>query len=102
MSKNFWELEREPDDLGGAFGFMAGANVEATHTDAEGDWITETSYVVRLPHQCDYWKIVKSSDKKTAVLTMEAFIAEANIALDKLREASAEGLERSDNKEGSP
>ncbi len=85
---NFWELEREPDEMGGAFNFMAGAEVEADRTDSEGNWITETSYVVRLPHQCDYWEIVKSSDKETAVLTVEKFIAEANAALDKLRESS--------------
>lgn len=92
--------EQDPEDLGGEFGFRAGL---ATEWDTDGgEMFLRSSYVVELPHQCDAWEITRCLFRSEAIEEMEKFIAEANAALDKLREASAEGLERSDNKEGSP
>jgi len=44
------------------------------------------NYVVQLPHSCDEWVIVENSSKDVAILRMEAFIAEANQALEILKQ----------------
>lgn len=78
--------ERDPEDLGGEYGFCAGL---ATEWDTDGgEMFLRSSYVVELPHQCDAWEITRCLLKSEAIAEMEKFIAEANAALDKLRESS--------------
>jgi hypothetical protein len=77
--------ERDPKDLGGVFAFRAGL---ATEWDTDGgEMFLRSSYVVELPHQCDAWEITRCMTKGEAIADMERFIAEANAALDKLRES---------------
>lgn len=78
--------ERDPEDLGGEYGFRAGIR-------SEWDWVggemrLESTFVVELPHQCDAWTITNCLNRDSAIEAMENFIAEANDALDKLREAT--------------
>lgn len=78
--------ERDPEDLGGVFGFRAGV---ATEWDADdGEMFLRTSFVVELPHQCDAWEITRSMVRAEAIADMERFIAEAKAALDKLKESA--------------
>jgi hypothetical protein len=78
--------ERDPEDLGGEYGFRAGLATEWDYVD--GEMLLQSSYVVELPHQCDAWEITRRMVKAEAIAEMEKFIAEANAALDKLRESS--------------
>lgn len=84
-----FDQECDPDELGGKFDFQAGLEAEADLIG--GEWVLVRSYTVRLPHQCDYWEITKSTDPGQAVAAMEAFIAEAQAALQKLKDASDPG-----------
>lgn len=84
-----FDQECDPDELGGRFDFQAGLEAEA---DLIGrDWVLVRSYTVRLPHQCDYWEITKSTDREQAIADMETFIAEAQAALRKLKDAGDPG-----------
>lgn len=73
--------ERKLIELEGKFDFAAGV----TDRNAYGKY--DPTYVVELPHMCGPWEITSTQDKATAVADLEAFIAEANKALDVLREA---------------
>ena len=75
----------EPDKLGGDFEFSAGIKVENGYLTADG---TLVLYTVTLPHQCDSWVITETLSREDAVTEMEAFIREAQAALEKLREAT--------------
>ncbi len=46
-------------------------------------------YRVQLPHQCQEWTIVQHDDPVVAVRRMEQFVAEATLALARLKELSA-------------
>ena len=43
-------------------------------------------FVVHLPHMCDEWIITDNPVKADAIRDMEQFVADAQIALDQLRE----------------
>lgn len=64
-----------PEKLGGDFGFEVG------YEDLPaGRWI-----LVQLPHQCNEWLVACTKDKTEAIKRTERFIAEAQIALARLR-----------------
>jgi hypothetical protein len=46
----------------------------------------QTYWSVELPHQCDAWEIGSAHDPAVVEATLEVFIAEANSALDQLRD----------------
>lgn len=80
--------ERDPEDLGGEYGFRAGL---ATEWDTDGgEMFLRSSYVVELPHQCDAWVIARCMFKSQAIANMECFIAEAQEALRKLKESPSD------------
>lgn len=66
--------------------------------DDEGNPVSATgdSWVVCLPHQCGAWEIAgedyEPADHATAVAALERFIAEAEDALDALRERNEYGV----------
>jgi hypothetical protein len=43
------------------------------------------AYCVRLPHSCDHWVVAYAHTKDEAVAELETFIAEAQAALEALR-----------------
>ncbi len=71
---------RYPEPLGGKYEFEAGVNVG-------NGWGDEPTYIVQLPHQCGEWVVMVEPDKAKAIADMELFVAEAQVALEKLREA---------------
>lgn len=86
---DIWNLERDPEDLGGQFGFKSGVKVAVDYYRPNGEGpVLETTYVACLPHQCDAWEIAWSADRETAIAEMETFIREAQAALEKLKEAT--------------
>lgn len=81
------EEERDPEDLGGDYGFRAGICTEWDWDTNRGEMALGTTYVVELPHQCNAWQITKEGDREQAIADMECFIAEAQAALRKLKES---------------
>lgn len=65
--------------MGGEFRF---------HVGYVSDLDDDPAYVVQLPHQCDAWQIAWHADKAAAITQLEKFIAEAQVALTRLRELS--------------
>lgn len=75
------QQERKAIELGGKFDFSAGV------ADRDDYYKYDPTYVVELPHMCGPWEVTRTNDKATAIAELETFIAEANKALDVLREA---------------
>jgi hypothetical protein len=82
--------ERDPDELGGRFNFVAGVDAKAVWSNATG-WSLETWYTVRhtvkRPHQNIDLTITRSTDPDTAIEEMETYIREARAALARLKKA---------------
>lgn len=57
-----------------------------TGTYAEAPRREFDNWCVELPHQCEEWEIADASSKEEALAAMEAFVANANQALEALRE----------------
>ncbi len=55
--------------------------------DTDQDWVN--GWTVSLPHQCDRWTVTATGDRELAVQQMEQFVAEATLALARLKELSA-------------
>lgn len=79
--------ERDPEDLGGEYGFRAGLAAEWDWDTDRGEMALNTAYVVELPHQCDAWEVTRIRDRDQAIADVECFIAEAQAALRKLKES---------------
>jgi hypothetical protein len=79
--------ERDPEDLGGEYGFRAGICTEWDWDAARGEMCLGSAYVVELPHQCDAWSITRAGNREQAIADMECFIAEAQTALRKIKES---------------
>jgi hypothetical protein len=82
--------ERDPEPLGGRFGFSSGVDAKPVWSDATG-WSLETAYTVRHTVGTDHgdfeWTVTRSTDPDTAVVEMETFVREARAALARLKRA---------------
>lgn len=76
---------RYPRALGGSFEFAVGFT-DVYKYNPRDEEVRVAFYTVQLPHHCDSWEITSDPDKAKAITEMERFIAEAQVALQTLRE----------------